>query len=252
MIPQTTPHANPPTFDVFSTVPGRPRLFTAEGRTLKEAVQSALQRGWDLSTADLRKADLSGLSLRNVTLRGVNLTGANLDDTDLTGANLDAATLQNASLRRTTFRFTRLEYAVLIDTDLEGATFHFPVLNDTLFSHNRFAGADLKHLTHLPVPVVPGLHRKVADAVSDTALLDMDHWHCGSAHCWAGWIVTLAGADGQALEAAVGTSLAATLIVLASDPEQEHAGRTPDFLQDKHLALADIHRLAGRTPGAAL
>jgi hypothetical protein len=69
----------------------------------------------------------------------------------------------------------------------------------------------------------------------------MGQWHCGTAHCRAGWIVTLAGAGGAALEYAMGTPAAASLIYMASDPTLE---KIPNFYCGNEEALADMKRLA--------
>jgi hypothetical protein len=72
----------------------------------------------------------------------------------------------------------------------------------------------------------------------------MSTWHhsCGTAHCRAGWVVTLAGEAGKALEDKYGPSYAATLIYLKSDPTLE---KVPDFYCDNQTALEDMNRLAG-------
>ena len=70
----------------------------------------------------------------------------------------------------------------------------------------------------------------------------MGSWHtCETTHCRAGWVVTLAGEGGKALEWAMGTPAAAALIYLASDPKIE---KIPDFYADNSDALADMKRLA--------
>ena len=70
----------------------------------------------------------------------------------------------------------------------------------------------------------------------------MGSWHaCGTTHCRAGWVVHLAGVGGRALEYAFGTSAAAALIYMASDPKLE---RIPDFYCGNDEALEDMRRLA--------
>jgi hypothetical protein len=67
-------------------------------------------------------------------------------------------------------------------------------------------------------------------------------WHtCKTTHCRAGWVTTLAGKAGKALEAAVSTHLAAFLIYRASDPSMVDA---PNFYASNGDALADMKRLA--------
>jgi hypothetical protein len=70
----------------------------------------------------------------------------------------------------------------------------------------------------------------------------MTQWHCGTTHCRAGWVVTLAGEGGKALEWAMGTPAAAAIIYMASDPDLE---RIPNFYDTNDNALADMARLAG-------
>lgn len=68
------------------------------------------------------------------------------------------------------------------------------------------------------VPVVENIHKKVYEAASRPCALEMSTWHsgCGTAHCRAGWVVTLAGEEGAALEAATSTEFAAMAIYAAS------------------------------------
>jgi hypothetical protein len=72
----------------------------------------------------------------------------------------------------------------------------------------------------------------------------MGSWHCGTSHCRAGWVVTLAGEEGKALEDKIGTPAAAMSIYMASDPERWKTERLPDFYCDNDKALADMKRLA--------
>lgn len=70
----------------------------------------------------------------------------------------------------------------------------------------------------------------------------MGTWHaCETTHCRAGWVVTLAGKPGQALESRLGTALSARLIYKASDPGIK---MFPDFYCGNEEALADMKRLA--------
>jgi len=71
----------------------------------------------------------------------------------------------------------------------------------------------------------------------------MDDWHtCGQKHCRAGWVVTLAGPEGRALEAFYNTELAAMMIYDISDPTFKiHPAR---FYDTDTEALADMRRLA--------
>ena len=93
------------------------------------------------------------------------------------------------------------------------------------------------------VPVVPNLHKRIYEAVTQPDALDMVHWHtCATTHCRAGWVVTLAGDGGKRMEERFGTSLAAMKIYDASCP-----GFTINpcrFHDSNEDALADMKRLA--------
>jgi len=91
-------------------------------------------------------------------------------------------------------------------------------------------------------PVIPDIHRAVYEAASQPGCLDMSHWHwhCGTTHCRAGWVVTLAGEAGKALEEATSTPFAAMQIYRASDPTWAMS----DFFANNEEALADMLRLA--------
>lgn len=72
----------------------------------------------------------------------------------------------------------------------------------------------------------------------------MDAWHtCNTTHCRAGWIVTIAGHDGCALEMYYGTELAAMLICRESGAPIVPAR----FYDSNEEALADMKRMAGIT-----
>ncbi|MFA9262908.1 MAG: pentapeptide repeat-containing protein [Undibacterium sp.] len=124
--------------------------------------------------------------------------------------------------------------AVLSGADLRGA-----VLSDA-----DLRGADLRG-----VPKIPNIHQSVYFAASADRALDMSTWHtCETTHCRAGWVVTLAGDAGRALEFGVGTAAAAAFIYLKSDPTIE---RIPDFYCGNEAALADMKRLAEAASQAA-
>ncbi|HXF12263.1 MAG TPA: hypothetical protein VN517_03860 [Terriglobales bacterium] len=90
--------------------------------------------------------------------------------------------------------------------------------------------------------MIANIHQAVFEAVSKPNALDMGSWHiCDTTHCRAGWVVTLAGDAGRAMEWAVGTPAAAAMIYLASDP---HLEKVPDFYCSNAEALADMKKLA--------
>jgi hypothetical protein len=103
-------------------------------------------------------------------------------------------------------------------------------------------GIRLGGKTIVDAPHVADLDAAVFAAASQPGALDMSDWHCGTAHCWAGWITTLAGDDGLRLDNAIGTANAAMLIYSRSCPGQP----LPDFYCKNDEALADMARRAGR------
>jgi hypothetical protein len=61
----------------------------------------------------------------------------------------------------------------------------------------------------------------VYSAASNPKALNMNTWHsCSNTHCWAGWVVTLAGEAGKKLEQFFDTPLAAMKILDASSALQ--------------------------------
>ena len=163
-------------------------------------------------------ANLSGAYLRDANLRDANLSDANLRDANLSDANLSGAYLRDANLR---------------DANLSGAN-----LRDANLSGANLSGANLGG-----APVIPDIHKAVYAAASQDGALDMSQWHnsCGTAHCRAGWVVTLAGEAGKALEERIGTPAAATMIYLSSDTKM---GKFPDFYCNNETALADMKQRA--------
>jgi hypothetical protein len=70
----------------------------------------------------------------------------------------------------------------------------------------------------------------------------MGDWHkCEQTHCRAGWIVTLAGVEGRALEQFYNTELAAMLIYRESTGKRISPVR---FYDSNEEALADMKRCA--------
>jgi hypothetical protein len=196
--------------------------FTAEFETtplmtprvkLGLAVQWGYRSGADLRDADLRDADLRGADLRDADLSGAVLSDADLSGADLRDADLSGAVLRGADLRGADLR----------DADLSGADLRGAVLRD------------------FPVKI-PNIHQAVFAAASAPQALDMATWHkCETAHCRAGWVTTLAGDGGKALEWMMGPAAAAALIYAASDPTLE---KVPNFYATNEEALADMKRLA--------
>ena len=182
-------------------------------------------RGADLSDADLSGANLRGTDLRGACLRGANLSRAYLSDADLSGANLIGANLSRACLR---------------GTDLSDA-----YLSRANLSRAYLSDADLR------VPKIEHLDARILAAVEASGgdeHLKMDFWHtCETTHCRAGWAINLAGAEGKALEAAVGSCAAGALIYAASRPNM----LVPDFFASNDDALASLRSDAAANSEAA-
>ena len=111
------------------------------------------------------------------------------------------------------------------------------VLRDAVLRGAVLRGADLSDAVLSGAPKIENIHQVVYEAASALGALDMTKWHCGTSHCRAGWVVTLAGDEGRALEERIGTPAAASLIYLASDPD---LGKFPDFYCTNATALADM------------
>jgi hypothetical protein len=189
-------------------------------------------RGADLRDADLRDADLRDANLRDANLRGADLRDADLRDADLSGANLRDANLRGADLRDANLRGADLSDANLRDANLRGAD-----LRDANLSDANLSDANLRG-----VPKIEKIHQAVYAAASQPGALDMQSWHtCDTTHCRAGWVVHLAGDAGRAMEWCLGTSAAAAMIYLASDP---NIGNIPDFHATNEAAMEDMKRLA--------
>jgi hypothetical protein len=133
--------------------------------------------------------------------------------------------------------------AVLSDADLRDADLSGADLRDADLRDADLSGADLRGAVLRDFPVkIPNIHQAVFAAASAPQALDMATWHkCETAHCRAGWVTTLAGDGGKALEWMMGPAAAAALIYAASDPTLE---KVPNFYATNEEALADMKRLA--------
>ncbi len=65
--------------------------------------------------------------------------------------------------------------------------------------------------------------------------------YCGTTHCRAGWVVTLAGKEGRELEKKTSIQFAAMQIYHKSSPIQVSPVR---FYENNETAMADIKRCA--------
>jgi hypothetical protein len=95
----------------------------------------------------------------------------------------------------------------------------------------------------LVVPVIENIHQTVLEAVNREGALDMNSWHhdCGTTHCRAGWVVTLAGEAGKELEAKTSTEFAAKQIYKASS---DISVPPTQFYKSNEVAMEDIERCA--------
>ena len=204
------------------------------------AVRVAVKSGADLRDADLIGANLIGANLIGANLIGANLSSASLRDTNLIDADLRHANLSGANLRDTNLSGANLRDADLSGADLRRADLLGADLSGANLIGTNLIGANLRHGDLFPI--IKNIHSAVYEAASAVAALDMKKWHtCGTTHCRAGWVTTLAGKGGKALESIYGTAAAAALIYQASDPTLE---RIPDFYALNADALADMRRLA--------
>ena len=129
---------------------------------------------------------------------------ANLSGADLSGANLSVSYLYVAALRVSDLRVAYLRGAYLFWANLSGAKLDYQIED--------------------------GLLQKIAKKVTEEpSCLHMSSWHCGTAHCIAGWACELAK-GGKELEESHGPSVAG-LLLLGSEAHSH-------FYDDDETALA--------------
>ena len=195
--------------------------------------------GADLTGADLKYADLTGADLKYADLAGADLAGADLKYADLKCADLTGADLTGADLKYADLTGANLKYA-----NLAGANLKYADLTGADLKYADLAGADLTGANLAGAPSVPNIHQVIYAAASAPGALNMGSWHCGTTHCRAGWVITIAGEAGKALEDKIGTPAAAMAIYMASDTERWKTERLPNFYCDNENALADMRRMA--------
>lgn len=93
------------------------------------------------------------------------------------------------------------------------------------------------------IPIIEDLNRKVLKAVTqEGSRLEMNDWHtCKTTHCWAGWIVHIAGKEGYQLEDFTSTLFAAMQIYKKSNGESINPSY---FYLSNEDALEKIEALA--------
>jgi Pentapeptide repeats (8 copies) len=225
-----------------------------------EAIKKALKEGKDLSNSDLSNSDLRGSDLRSSNLRGSDLSGSDLSGSNLRGSNLRSSNLRGSDLSGSNLRGSDLSGSNLRGSDLSGSDLSGSNLSGSNLRSSNLRGSDLtgsdlrgsnlRGSNLSGVPFIKNIHQTVYEAASiPPEALDMSTWHtCATTHCRAGWIVTLAGAGGKALEWAIGTPASAAIIYIKSDPKLE---KIPDFYASNEVALADMKRLADLERNAA-
>jgi hypothetical protein len=215
-------------FEVLNRWTGK-RQFLAEIDCAEDAPR-AIKLGLAVRWARKSGADLSGADQRRAVLSGADLSGADLSGADLSGAVLSDADLRGADLR---------------GADLSGA-----VLNGADLSDADLSGADIPVVPHIDAAILASIEANKATGKNG---LEMGRWHgggcdetnwCNTTHCRAGYAICLAGKDGFALEAKVGSAAAGALIYAKSRPNKP----VPDFYCDNENAMADIVACAAEDP----
>ena len=182
-------------------------------------------------------ADLAGANLSNLDLSWLDMMGADFTGANLSGANLAGAKLTEAILRGANLHGAELAAANLARADLSGAN-----LKGVSLWENSFSGANLRGaIFHWDeIPYIPNIDQAILSAIESGGKLDMEDWHiCETAHCRAGWAITLAGEAGKRLEQQFGADAAAAFLYAKSDSHP-----VPNWFVDEEMALADIRKRA--------
>jgi len=198
----------------------------------------------NLVRADLRGAKLSGADLSEANLVGADLSGADLSEANLVGADLRGAKLSGADLWWANLWGADLRDANLSGADLRDASLSGADLRDANLSGADLSGANLRgaKLDWDAIPLVPNLDAAILRAIEAGGQLDMNRGRtCENTYSWAGWVVMLAGEEGQKLEEQLGTNAAASLIYAKSG---SHGSRVPDWYASNEEALEKIRKRA--------
>ena len=203
-------------------------------------------RDSDLRDSDLHDANLSGANLRYANLSGANLRDSNLHDANLSGADLSGANLSGANLRYANLSGANLHGANLHDANLHDANLRDSDLSDSDLSDSDLSDSDLSgaNLTHLAIPKIDNIHKKVLEVCCINGNLNMSTWYssCGTTHCIAGHVELLAGDDGKELAKRTSVATAAYLIYNKSSDIKIPKGLF--YLSTNNSALEQLEKLA--------
>ena len=201
----------------------------------------------DLRGANLQNANLRGVNFGGANLQGAVLDGANLKKANFKGANLRGACLRQANLEHVNFEDSILSEAILTvaylkksnfrDANLEQANLTGAYLTEVSFERTNLTNANLSGtclyealldgaiLTNTKLPFEIGIEQEliyeIAQIVlSDNRMLTMSSWHdddenprdCNTAHCLAGWAITLSD-QGALLEQCYGPEIAGLILL---------------------------------------
>jgi len=210
--------------------------MTVTAANVRQVLEALRQAGEEVNWAgaNLMGADLSDANLSEAYLRRANLNGADLSDANLSGADLSGADLNHANLRG-----ANLSNADLTEADLNGADLSGADLSGADLTQSNLEGVQLDWEQ---IPYVPNIDTAILQALQAGGELAMEAWHtCATTHCRGGWAVHLAGEQGDALQARLGTNAAASLIYARSGSHP-----VPDWYATTEEALADIQQRAER------
>ena len=120
-------------FNIFSYKTNKP-LFGGTFKNITECLETAINKGIDLSHAELSNINLSNANLDDAQMPHANFNNANLSGTNLSESNLKGANFTNTSLYNTCLAYSdlsacRFEHSAFGATDITGAR-----LSHTLFS----------------------------------------------------------------------------------------------------------------------
>ena len=191
-------------------------------RTTFEDIAEAIQlhRDWLAGRSHGVKLQLIGADLEGINLSGMNLMGADLSNSNLYEADLSFSNFRNADLSHANLSHASLAHSDLREADLRGANISWTILSNVKLSGSSVYGTNFCAVDSeysISLPIIKNIHQAVYEAASQPRpgkttgnSLEMGLWHCGTTHCRAGWVITLAGAAGKELEDKVGPSPVAT------------------------------------------